>query len=164
MALRIVYWLRHPAADGDVGAASPMSQVRSALTQLDELGLDIWTSDEGGRSPIRVDRSGRVFLALDETVSDAMGGLVIRDALDLLGPFESVGGRKAPDLIRPRPSLRIVPGKLSGEPHIGGSRVMTRSLDALARRGFTVERIAALYPGIGDESIAQALDLERQLG
>ncbi|MGI9156816.1 MAG: hypothetical protein ACR2FG_09295 [Marmoricola sp.] len=49
MALRIVSWLRRPKSESSNGRlpASPMSQVREALTQLDRMNLNIW----GGNSP-----------------------------------------------------------------------------------------------------------------
>ncbi|WP_420437787.1 hypothetical protein [Candidatus Poriferisodalis sp.] len=49
MALRIVYWLRHPKfkTEGNV-PASQTPRVREALAELEQLGLDIW-DDSCGR-------------------------------------------------------------------------------------------------------------------
>ena len=63
----------------------------------------------------------------------------------------------------PRPRLRIVPGKLSGAPHIHRTRIDTEALAALARRGMTADRIVRLYPAIDQADVGDALDLERQL-
>jgi hypothetical protein len=61
MALRIVSWLRHPknAPEGPL-PASPMPEVRRALRRLDELDLDPWT--DSSSSPLRVDRSGHIYV------------------------------------------------------------------------------------------------------
>ena len=59
--------------------------------------------------------------------------------------------------------LRIVPGKCSGEPHVSGSRVTTRSIAALWERGYGVDAIAVLYPHEDREALVQALELETQL-
>ena len=82
--------------------------------------------------------------------------------LDLIAPFESEHGIRGPDLIRPRPQLRIIPGKLAGAPHIERTRLETEALAALARR-VDAGKIYDLYPTFDREAIDQALDLEDQL-
>jgi uncharacterized protein (DUF433 family) len=72
-------------------------------------------------------------------------------------------GLAGPDLLEPRPLLRIVPGKIHGEPHVADTRVPTAALHALVSQGFADSQIAAMYPGLGLEAIRQALDLERSL-
>jgi uncharacterized protein (DUF433 family) len=61
--------------------------------------------------------------------------------------------------------LRIVPGKLGGEPHLEGTRIPTAAIAALNERGFNEGRIIELYPHLGDQrsAIRNAIDLERQL-
>jgi uncharacterized protein (DUF433 family) len=59
--------------------------------------------------------------------------------------------------------LRIVPGKLSGSPHVVHTRLETRALAALANDGFDVPALHRLYPYVSAPQIEQALDLERQL-
>ncbi|HVA61585.1 MAG TPA: hypothetical protein VNG13_13775, partial [Mycobacteriales bacterium] len=50
MALRIVSWLRHPKdVSVDTLPASPMREVRRALSELDRRGLDIWSPEAIGR-------------------------------------------------------------------------------------------------------------------
>ena len=68
-----------------------------------------------------------------------------------------------PDLLCPRPALRIVPGKVGGEPHLAGTRLTTRSVAALARRGLDPGQIAGLFPDHAKGAIAEAIELERQL-
>ena len=51
MGLRVVYWLQHPRQSQNKEiAASPMSQVRRALDEMESRGLDIWgdSTDEPG--------------------------------------------------------------------------------------------------------------------
>lgn len=166
MALRVIYWLRHRKfdAEGVDVPASSMSQVRSALSQLGDQGLDIWRpSGDPHRTPLFVDRSGEIFIVGEGQTSTVSGQFVMDDEmLEILGPFE-VGGGHGPNLVRPREHLRIVPGKLSGEPHLEHSRLTTRAVAALDERGFTIEAIHRLYPKESTVAISDAVDLERQL-
>lgn len=166
MGLRIVYWLRHPkGAEGDRLPASPMAEVRRALQRVDAAGLELWSPgpDVPGPSPLRVDRQGRIYVRGLDGVVDAEGqGVLDPDALDLLGVF-AVDGCQGPDLRAPRDRLRIVPGKVAGEPHVAGTRVTTPALAALHTRGYPLEVIAELYPDLDREAIAEALDLEDEL-
>jgi uncharacterized protein (DUF433 family) len=163
MALRIVSWLRHPKhLDEVVRPASAMRDVRDALVQLDQQGLDLW---DGGAeaSPLFVDPSGKIVIVTPDAARDLSGQGVLSDWLDLLGPFEGVDGA-GPDLRRPRDHLRIVPGKCAGEPHLDGSRLTTITIAALADRGYTLDDVARLYPDESRQSLAEAIDLERSLG
>ena len=170
MAVRIVSWLRHPKDSGEaVVPGTTMAEVRRALDILAEADIDLWRSDPGlsrrQGSPLLVDVAGRIWVRLGDGYVDSRGNGTLRaldDTLDLLGPF-GVAGHAGPDLLAPRPSLRIVPLKVAGEPHVAGSRITSRSLAALERRGFGTDEIASMYaldPAVVDE----ALDLERQLG
>lgn len=162
MALRIVYWLRHPKQGKvDEVPASPMSQVREALEELERRNLDIWADDGQPGSPLRVDRDGRVYLA-DGWSASVQGQMSLVSVLDLLGPFEN-GQHHGPDLIRPRSDLRIIPGKVSGEPHLVDSRITTKSVAALYQRVRDLNAVVALYPGIAPEIIGQAIELEHAL-
>lgn len=162
MALRIVYWLRHPKQDkADEVPASPMSQVREALEELERRNLDIWADNGQPGSPLRVDRDGRVYLA-DGWSAGVQGQMSLVGVLDLLGPFGN-GKHRGPDLIRPRPSIRIIPGKVSGEPHLVGSRITTRSVAAVYKRVRDLDTVVALYPGLALETIGQAIDFEHTL-
>jgi uncharacterized protein (DUF433 family) len=164
MALRTIYWLRQrkQSPGGHEVPASSMPAVRRALRELRDLDLDLW--DEEGGPTVAVDHAGRVILdphglpAMDERQLVAHS-----DWLDLIHPFPTREGAKGPDLQRPRPHLRIVPGKLAGSPHVARSRVETRALAALARRGMGTGKIARLYPSLEATAIDEALDLEHQL-
>ena len=162
MALRIVYWLRHPKQGKvDEVPASPMSQVREALAELERRNVDIWADNGQPGSPLRVDRNGRVYLA-DGWSAGVQGQMSFVSVLDLLGPFEN-GKHHGPDLIRPRSGLRIIPGKVSGEPHLVDSRITTRSVAALYKRVRDLDTVVALYPGVAPETIGQAIELEHAL-
>lgn len=165
LRLRVVSWLRHPKSDGNGSIPpTPMRQVRWALQELDRLGVEWWRHTEHGqdRRALLVDRSGRVWI--DDPVRNIAGEspLLPREFLDLIAPFEA-GWRQGPDLQQPRPHLRIVPGKVAGEPHLARSRLTTRTVAALSWRGFSPDQIAALYPDEDVSGLAEALDLERQL-
>jgi uncharacterized protein (DUF433 family)/DNA-binding transcriptional MerR regulator len=163
IALRLVYWLRHPKDhESNVIQASPMTEVRRALEELDRLDLDLWSPDREELSPLKVDPTGRIFIATAERLEDTKRAGVFDESFDLLGPFR-VGEGRGPDLIRPRPHLRIVPGKVSGEPHIAGSRITTQNIVALYRRFGAVDDVVGLYPDLQREAIAEAVDLETDL-
>ncbi len=164
MGLRIVHWLRHPKGSADEQRPpTAMKRVRDALAELPRRGLDLW---DGSRSvtPLVVDRAGRIHIVDRDTVSELGGQLLAGDLLDLLGPFDGGDGGAGPDLRRPRPHLRIVPGKCSGEPHLEGTRLTTSTIAALAERGFELDDVARLYPDESRDSLAEAIDLERSLG
>ncbi len=163
MALRIVYWLRHPkSGQAKEVPASPMSQVREALEEIERRGLDIWAENEWQQgSPLLVNLGGRVYLD-DGWVAGMSGQKAFVETLDLLGPFE-IGNKNGPNLLRPRSRLRIIPGKVSGEPHLEGSRITTRAVAALYKRMGEVRAVADMYEEAAHETIAQAIDLENAL-
>lgn len=165
MALRVVSWLRHPksADDGVDLPASPMPRVRTALALLDELGLDPWSPDASAGSPLLVDRAGSIYVRVPEGILNLHRQPVLLpdDVLGLTAPFDSAG-LAGPDLLRPRPHLRIVPSKVAGEPHIERSRLTTQTIAALSDRGYPAAQIAAMYDERA-EVISEAIDLERQL-
>lgn len=83
--------------------------------------------------------------------------------VDLVGPFEGSHGQQGPDLFRPRPHLKIVPEKLSGEPHVEDTRIKTAVIAAFRGRGLTTGDIRELYPSLRPIHVREALDLEDQL-
>jgi uncharacterized protein (DUF433 family) len=74
-----------------------------------------------------------------------------------------LGQTRGPDLVRPRSELRILPGRVSGSPHVVNTRLETRALASLTSDGFGVDGIHRLYPYVTAVQIEQALDLESQL-
>ncbi len=163
MALRTIYWLRQSKTvnDGHSVPATSMPAVRRALKALrEDLDLELWTEERG--PSVAVDRGGKVFFTADGVTSVEGQRVLAGDMLDLIAPFETEQGR-APNLYAPRPSLRIIPGKLSGSPHIVKTRIETIALAALRQRGLSEAKIAALYPIAPPDAIAEALDLEEEL-
>lgn len=163
MGLRTIYWLRQTkdAGDGPEVPRTSMHAVRRALKTLRSLELELWTEDGGPN--VAVDRAGRVVINPDEVPMTAdFQHFLSSDLVNLVAPFPA---REAwgPDLRAPRPLLRIVPGKLSGSPHIARTRIETIALAALAKRGLETAKVYTLYPVVETGAIDEALDLERQL-
>ena len=163
MVLRILYWLRHPKTNsGGEVPASPMARVRQALAELNERGLDIWDDNDGNlSSPLRVDASGQIWLDVNG-VPQHEGQAALPGSFDLLAPFD-LADRHSPDLLRPRPNLRIVPGRVSGEPHLAKSRITTLSAAALYQNLGDLAAVAELYPGFSVEAFRDAVEFERSL-
>jgi uncharacterized protein (DUF433 family) len=167
MGLRIIYWLRQTKQSPD-GAAIPrtaMPAVRRALKQLAELDLRLWSEDIG--PTVAVDRGGNVIV-LTEPEAEAQNRqrrlpAGEHDLLCVTDPFQAFEGSRGPDLHAPRPTLRIVPGKLGGSPHVAHTRLESQALGALAVSGLPEAKIYRLYPNIEPQAIDDALDLERQL-
>jgi uncharacterized protein (DUF433 family) len=139
-----------------------MPAVRSALAALADLDLDLWTEDSGPN--VMVDPDGRIHLRLPNWGAEDLAGRRPLDAelFDLVAPFTTKTLR-GPDLFKPRPNLRIVPGKLSGSPHIAHTRIETVVVASLSERGFSSDRIEQLYPHVRPLGLVEAVDLEHQL-
>jgi uncharacterized protein (DUF433 family) len=164
MSLRVIYWLRQrktTARGGEVPRTS-MPAVRRALKALRALDLPLWQAAEG--PTLFVDGSGRIYMKRPHENPQTLDGQIAdEDLLDLVAPFSTAEGTRGPDLVKPRSELRIVPGKISGSPHVVNTRLETRALAALTADGFEVESIQRLYPYVTLTQIEQALDLENQL-
>lgn len=161
LSLRTIYWLRHPkpGPEGEDIPATSMSKVREALGALSVLNLELWEDDE---PTVRVDRNGHVVVGQAGELTEPAGQGRL-DVLDLTSPVQLEEGILGPDLVRPRPRLRIIPGKLAGSPHLERTRLETQALAALARRGVDRQGIYHLYPRFDVDAIDQALGLEEQL-
>jgi uncharacterized protein (DUF433 family) len=161
VGLRTIHWLRKQKtlADGAEIPAATMPAVRDAIRELGHL---TW----GARAAygISVDAAGRLYFRKSANEPFAMGnGQMPGPWLDLLAPFEIAPGVQAPDLRRPRPTLRIEPAKLTGAPHVAGTRVETLALFALQSRGLDANEIRQLYPFLHAEAIQDAVQFEEQL-
>jgi uncharacterized protein (DUF433 family) len=163
MGLRMIYWLRKrkPAQGQWDIPATTMPAVRRALRTLAEIDVALWTEDRG--PAVRVDPGGHIYIDRDTGTETLQGDrLLDDDAFDLIAPMATQFAR-GPDLYRPRPTLRIIPGKLSGSPHIAHSRIETLAVAALSGRGYERSMIESLYPHIDPVAIVEAVDLESQL-
>lgn len=78
--------------------------------------------------------------------------------LDLVAPYHN-----GPDLLEPRPLLRIIPGKLQGEPHLLDTRIASATIYTLHNSGYGTEQISAMYPEASPHALRQAIDLEQSL-
>jgi hypothetical protein len=119
LALRIIAWLRatKTAPDGQAVRPTAMNAVRTALRELASIDLALWT--EEGSPNVAVDRGGRIVLNANPSPEHPDGQAVLAaEALDLLRPLAIGRLVRGPDLVTPRPRLRIVPGKLAGAPHV----------------------------------------------
>ena len=158
----MVYWLRHPKKiNGREVKATSAAKIRKALEDLRNLDLAPWSA--GDASPLFIDHRGKVIVSVGDLYQDDVGQRLDPEAFDLIGVFHADEGTKGPNLIAPRPLLRIVPGKLSGSPHVQHTRIETRVLSALQRDGYDLPRIVRLYPVLARNQIDQSLDLEQQL-
>jgi uncharacterized protein (DUF433 family) len=161
MGLRIIYWLRQRKTDARGAEIPPTSTkaIRRALDRLRELDEPLWDHD----ASVWVDGNGDLHLKGPAGPETLAGQTLVADAIDLIAPFSTREGLRGPDLARPRPELRIVPGRLSGSPHVVHTRLETRTLYALSRDGLDGPAIRALYPYVTENQLAEALDLEQQL-
>ncbi|MGH2719076.1 MAG: DUF433 domain-containing protein [Actinomycetota bacterium] len=158
LALRLVDWLRSDKSDARFPKAS-MGRIRGLLSSFDDLGREL---EEGLN--VWVDGAGIPVVSVGEGMAVPIGkkllqGRMDAPALNLLLPY----GSTRPDLRKPRPTLRMLPGKLSGQPHVQGTRVETAAIAALASRGLTTANIIELYRALVPTNVEEALELEAQI-
>ena len=137
LTLRAVHWLRQRKGEMP---ASPMREVRLALHQTVNRGVDLWSDDD---VVIRVDLAGRIFLDQADGSRHSVDGQAawdMGDSIDLLGAIDD-----SPGLVRPTQHVRIAPARLVGEPFLINTRIGTRILFSLADEGYDASMIAGLY-------------------
>lgn len=162
LGLRLVDWLRQDKPEIRI-PRTPMAAIRRALGSVEAFGEQL----REHRLRVWIDKKGGIVLGLKTAVFVPLKSGLLQTLMDtevdLIDAFESRSGLKAPNLVTPRPTLRIIPGKLSGEPHVENTRIPTNILAALARRGFPADQIRELYPSLSPVNIDEAIDLEDQL-
>ena len=154
LALRAIDWFRK----GDESRVkSHVADIRRALEQLEHAG---YSREDLSQILAVSDADGKLYLQLPGmNVRARPGGLgALSNVLNLAAPYKS-----APDLLQPRPLLRIIPGKLHGEPHIVGTRIPSLTISALDQAGYDLEQIRAMYPDASPEALSAAIDFERSL-
>jgi DNA-binding transcriptional MerR regulator/uncharacterized protein (DUF433 family) len=156
LTLRVIDWLRRDKGLDEPARVSIL-RIRQALDELDRRGLD--------RSRLHevavVSRRGELFFEIPEkgTIRAAPGQQgAWGHVLQLVYPYQ-----KGPDLLTPRPHLRIIPGKLHGEPHVIDTRIPSAAIYALARSGYSPAQIRVVYPEAPQDAIDEAIDLERSI-
>ena len=162
LVLRLVDWLRRAKPNDVEVARVSVHRVRQSLERVEDLGEHLLTRG----FELWVDHKGTLVLEDALGMHVALGGGMAQDLIDtkvnLVRPF-GIESMRGPDLVRPRPTLRIVPGKLSGEPHVEATRIPTLMLAALGLRGFQPSAIVEMYPGLSATNVVEAIDLEVQL-
>jgi uncharacterized protein (DUF433 family) len=166
LALRAIYWLR----SHKVQALRPtaMNEVRETLAAIEEkFGRRMGEALAGKSVVLRVDGQGHCYLEVEDLLVRPVGRDALQKAapeltLDLLAQFD-MEEQRGPHLLTPRPRLRIVPGKLGGEPHVGGTRLETRTIRGLLQANRSIADIIELYPFLEAADVTQASDLEEQL-
>lgn len=160
MAVRAIYWLRQ---DKPKAARTTMRKVRAALEEAAALQIPF------GRLNVLVDPRGSIhFRRSEDGELELPGGQEVfsdpLEELNLLTEYR-VAGSWGPDLRVPKPDLRIVPGKLTGEPHVAETRVATIQLWSLHCQGLDAVTIQRLYPSLAErpKALGQAIALEDQL-
>lgn len=163
IALRLIDWLRRDKPEERIARTS-MNKIRQALATVESFGERV--KDRSVK--VTVDASGRVVLNVQghaliplgqgfaQTLTDPAG-------LDLVDEWRVHEAVRGPHLFEPRPSLRIVPGKLSGEPHAVGTRIPSRMVWSLHRQGLEMADIIEFYPRLTPENVGDAIDLEDEL-
>jgi uncharacterized protein (DUF433 family) len=162
LILRLVEWLRRDKPYPKIPRTS-MKLIRQTLDRVPDLGdklldrgLDVWITPGG---TLVFESLNGLHVPLGKGIAQQL----VDVRLDLVRPFEITPGLKGPNLVVPRPTLRIVPGKLSGEPHVLDTRIPTVLVASLSREGYRTEQISELYPELTAANIEEAIDLERQL-
>jgi uncharacterized protein (DUF433 family) len=156
LALRAMDWLRRKKDDPVLPKVS-MRTIRAALAELEKDGLPRHKLRE-----LAVSSDGSLFFHRPDgqTIrADASRQEAMPSALNLVAAYNDRG----PDLLEPRPLLRILPGKLHGEPHIAHTRISTAVLYELHREGYNDEQIRRMYPDLSADALRQAIDLEQSL-
>lgn len=167
VALRAIRWLRHPDAE-DARRSTAMRRVRDLIREVEVAAGRLGEALADASLTLRVDAHGSIYIETSTVPLkrlDRWPQFVGRElVVDLLSVFSVDDAVRGPHLLRPREHLRIVPGKLAGEPHVAGTRIETRVLAALSERGMLPRAIRELYPSLSEDAIDESLDLERQLG
>jgi uncharacterized protein (DUF433 family) len=104
--------------------------------------------------------SGQLFLKSGEHAvrADSSRQSASVELLALTAPYNT-----GPDLVKPGRGLRIIPGKLHGEPHVENTRVTTATIYEWHKTGYSNDEIRALYPSLSESSVREAIDLEHRL-
>lgn len=162
LALRLIDWLRRDKPK-EKAPRIPMSKIRQALSSVESFGERV----EDRSVKVTVDRGGFIVLEVQGEVFLPLGGrftapLTTAD-LDLVDEWKVHRAIRGPNLFEPRPSLKIIPGKLSGEPHAEGTRIPSRMVWSLRRQGLGTADIIELYPRLTEQNVDMAIDLEDEL-
>jgi uncharacterized protein (DUF433 family)/DNA-binding transcriptional MerR regulator len=156
VALRSIVYLR---------SEKSLPRIRRAVATLRALEADEWTH-LASYSLISTKRSILVrtpkgqLLDVGEHPGTVLEEILMRDVLE---PFETRTGRAVPALKQPRPYITVDPGVLGGYPVLAGTRVPFDAVAALADDDLDADEIAAIYPSVQREAIADATAFAEQV-
>jgi uncharacterized protein (DUF433 family) len=156
VALRSIVYVR---------SEKSLPRIRRAVATLRALEADEWTH-LAGYSLISTQRSILVrtpkgqLLDVGEHPGTVLEEILMRDVLE---PFETRTGRVVPALKQPRPHITVDPGVLGGYPVLAGTRVPFDAVAALADDDLDADEIAAIYPSVQREAIADATAFAEQV-
>jgi uncharacterized protein (DUF433 family) len=156
LALRAMDWLRRKKDDPLLPKVS-MRKIRVALAELEKDSLPRHKLRE-----LAVSSDGELFFQAPDgqaVRADASRQEAMPSVLNLVSAYNDRG----PDLLEPRSLLRILPGKLHGEPHIVHTRISTAVLYELHREGYSDDQIRRMYPDVSEDALRQAIELEQSL-
>lgn len=155
LALRAMDWFRKKKGPHGPLPAT-IAEIRQALDEIAKEGI----SPAEFSKLVVVSRAGKLFLDKSDVPFHAAPDrqTVMPDVLPLVAPYQN-----GPSLTEPRPLLRIIPGKLHGEPHLVNTRISTATVYALHKSGYTKSQILEMYPDISPEGLEQALEFEHSL-
>lgn len=158
--LRMVFWLREKGMEREE-VASHVEDTRHLLS-LGDIRAARARSDGShlhrGKETVSVEGQAafeEVFEYLDEFTVD--------EAANLVGEVRqrTLWG---PNLREPSARTQISPWVMSGEPCVRNTRIPTSTLYALHRtRALSAVAIMRLYPGVTEEDVQDALELEAKL-
>ncbi len=150
--MRAIDWMR--GGTGRTDRATSFA-IRRAITELIAAG---YSAQDFGR--IVAVGSGKLFLRLEDRDVLALPGQqgTLPNVLPLVSKYEY-----GPHLLTPRPLLRIMPGKMHGEPHIINTRIPSAAISEMHDLGYTGGQIREMYPEASAAAIKQAIEFERSL-
>jgi uncharacterized protein (DUF433 family)/DNA-binding transcriptional MerR regulator len=150
IALRTCVRLRQEAS---------LQRIRRAL---DALRIDLGLRDHLSSYRLIADSSTIYLVEPDHAVDliGSKGNVVIHQFVEVLRPFY-VHGRQIPDLLTPRPHVRVDPAVRGGEPVIAGTRIPYDEVSALMRDGIPAEGIREFFPRVTAEAAQDAQDFAR---
>lgn len=154
LAVRAIHWFRHTGECAGVEdeerlplRSVPMSRIREMLNHPEATGY----SREQLHQLVAVSSAGELFFVFgdDQVIrADRSGQAALPRMMTLVRPYCG-----APDLLEPRPSLRIIAGQLDGEPHVKGTRISTAVLYRLHRMGYSDAAIREMYPDVSERAL-----------
>lgn len=153
--LRLLVWLRSKGMER-AQATREVAEIRRRAN--------------AGDLPTLTLRADRQVLIVDPEQSDGLTGVtpldvgLLIETFDLAEPVDDIGRVWGPNLVRPSAHTYISPWVMGGDPVITDTRVSSASVFALrTERRLSAAKIAALYPGLTEESIEDAVSFERRV-